>query len=237
MTAGIPPAPFEEKRYWGSYQAIVWDNNDPQQIGRVRLLVPEVFGNDFITDWARSKAGMVGSDNTPQLAETRGDKGTFFIPDIGDGVWCEFEAGQPDRPLWSGVWWSSPNGDPDSPTLARGEEDETVQSVNAHFATKDDTYAAVYPFDRVYKTKAGHVIEIDDTGGKERIKVFHKSGTFFDIDADGNMRVKVVGNVYQEIKGDLLQQVDGNWRVHVNGEIERVSGTHIQDTAPRIDHN
>jgi uncharacterized protein involved in type VI secretion and phage assembly len=31
--------------------------------------------------------------------------GTFMVPQIGSGVWIQFEAGDPDRPVWSGGWW------------------------------------------------------------------------------------------------------------------------------------
>jgi len=37
-------------------------------------------------------------------------------------------------------------------------------------------FSPVYPNNRVIETKSGHVIEFDDTAGKERIHVYHKSG-------------------------------------------------------------
>ena len=30
-----------------------------------------------------------------------------MLPEVGSGVWIEFEAGQLDNPIWSGAWWAS----------------------------------------------------------------------------------------------------------------------------------
>jgi hypothetical protein len=31
--------------------------------------------------------------------------GTFMLPQIGSGVWIEFEQGNPDYPIWTGGYW------------------------------------------------------------------------------------------------------------------------------------
>src|SRR5690242_14382413 len=31
--------------------------------------------------------------------------GTFFVPQVGAGVWVEFEQGDPDYPVWVGGYW------------------------------------------------------------------------------------------------------------------------------------
>jgi uncharacterized protein involved in type VI secretion and phage assembly len=33
--------------------------------------------------------------------------GSFMLPQIGSGVWVEFEQGDPDYPIWSGCFWGS----------------------------------------------------------------------------------------------------------------------------------
>jgi len=43
-----------------------------------------------------------------------------------------------------------------------------------------------YPNNSVIETKSGHVIEIDDTPGNERIRMYHKSGTYIDFRPDGS---------------------------------------------------
>lgn len=233
------------------YRAIVVDNNDPELLGRIRLKVPEIFGENLITDWAFGKVGITGSDGTHE-------KGDFHIPNIGDAVWCEFESGNPNYPVWSGTWYSQ-NTPP--PALAQGTADSTVQSVFPATPEVKDPYAAKYPYNHVFKTLSGHTVEFDDTPEHERIKIYHASGTFVDIDTAGNVRIKVVGNVYSEVNGDVSERihgdvirviegnhtqyvigdeelnVDGYNTTTVKGEFVRNSDTHIVDNAPRIDHN
>lgn len=31
--------------------------------------------------------------------------GTFMVPQIGAGVWIQYEGGDPDYPVWTGGWW------------------------------------------------------------------------------------------------------------------------------------
>ena len=33
--------------------------------------------------------------------------GVFTVPQIGSGVWVEFEQGDPDRPIWVGGYWGT----------------------------------------------------------------------------------------------------------------------------------
>ena len=49
-------------------------------------------------------------------------------------------------------------------------------------------YAAVYPFNHVYESESGHLVEIDDTPGKERLHWYHRAGTFTEFHPKG-MRV------------------------------------------------
>ena len=33
--------------------------------------------------------------------------GSYFVPQVGAGVWVEFEQGDPDYPIWVGCYWGS----------------------------------------------------------------------------------------------------------------------------------
>ena len=57
------------------------------------------------------------------------------------------------------------------------------------------------PTNKVHKTEAGHLIEVDNTPGAERVHIKHKSGSFLRMEADGtinmsssNQTVNIVGN-------------------------------------------
>jgi|11_taG_2_1085331.scaffolds.fasta_scaffold13335_2 hypothetical protein len=81
-----------------------------------------------------------------------------------------------------------------------------------------DNVVPIYPNNHVYQSESGHVLEFDDTSGKERISVFHKSGSFDEVNATGDRSVVIVGDSYEVviknkniyITGDLNLNVDGN---------------------------
>ncbi len=85
----------EERRYYGKFRATVINNIDPKQEGRLLLQCPDV---DALlpTSWAM-----------PCLPFTGRQRGMWALPQIGAGVWAEFEQGDPDYPIWTGGWYGS----------------------------------------------------------------------------------------------------------------------------------
>jgi uncharacterized protein involved in type VI secretion and phage assembly len=73
----------------------VVNNVDPLQTGRIMAIVPDVSGI-VPTTWAMPCVPLAGKQ-----------MGTFMVPQIGSGVFVQFEAGDPDRPVWTGGWWGS----------------------------------------------------------------------------------------------------------------------------------
>jgi len=51
-----------------------------------------------------------------------------------------------------------------------------------------------YPNVTINETPSGHVIETDDTEGNERIRVYHKTGSYIEIRPDGSFIQKTVDN-------------------------------------------
>lgn len=49
------------------------------------------------------------------------------------------------------------------------------------------------PDNKVHKTQSGHTIELDNTDGKERVKIKHKSGSHITFNDDGS--VSIIGTV------------------------------------------
>lgn len=80
-------------RFYGKYRGLVTDVEDPLKMGRVMARVPEVF-EDVQTPWAVPCVPFAGSRH-----------GFVVLPEVGDGVWIEFEAGDISRPIWTGCWW------------------------------------------------------------------------------------------------------------------------------------
>jgi uncharacterized protein involved in type VI secretion and phage assembly len=81
------------KKFYGKYRGTVMNNIDPMQIGRIMAIVPDVLG-PTPTSWAMPCVPIAGKQ-----------MGTYMIPQIGAGVWIEFEQGDPDYPIWVGGYW------------------------------------------------------------------------------------------------------------------------------------
>lgn len=79
-------------------------------------------------------------------------------------------------------------------------------------------YGAGYPYNQVIETEAGHVIELDSTPGAERIQVFHKTGTYIEVDVNGSMVRKTVGENYEIIDRNNFTYVKGASTLTVEGK-------------------
>ncbi len=80
-------------RFFGKYRGIVTNVEDPEKLGRIIAQVPEVL-QEMASPWALPATPFAGPGH-----------GLVLIPEVGDGVWIEFEAGDPSRPIWTGGWW------------------------------------------------------------------------------------------------------------------------------------
>jgi len=127
LMVGASPAPPQE-RFLGKFRGIVTDTEDPDARARLRAKVPAVLA-DVETGWALPCVPYAGDGC-----------GLWAVPPVGSGVWIEFEAGDPSRPVWTGCWW----GDGQAP----GDDVGKV----------------------VLKTPGGHAVTIDDGEGSIRVE-------------------------------------------------------------------
>lgn len=87
-------------------------------------------------------------------------------------------------------------------------------------------YPPKYPFNNITQTPSGHMFEMDDTPGGERIRIHHRSGTFTEMHPNGDEVHKIYGDGYEIItknKNVLISGVcnitiEGDSIVHVKGD-------------------
>ncbi|MGY1701256.1 phage baseplate assembly protein V [Geodermatophilus sp. SYSU D00766] len=126
----------------------VTDNKDPESRARVRVRLP--WQPDGATShWARAAMPMAG-----------GDRGTYFLPEVGDEVLVAAEQGDPSRLYVLGVLW---NGNQKPP------------------ANNDDGANNT----RVIKSRSGHTIRFNDDSAKPEIEVALADGKRIALDNDG----------------------------------------------------
>jgi len=111
-----------------------------------------------------------------------------------------------------------------------------------------------YPYNQVSQSESGHISEVDDTPGAERVSNFHRSGSGHEIGPSGDYETIVVGdsfkimhnneNVYIEgvcnvhinndcnlyVAGNYNVKVKGDYNLHVNGNYKR----HVKGTSDKV---
>ena len=73
----------------------------------------------------------------------------------------------------------------------------------------------VYPYNKSMTTESGHIVEIDDTLGVERMAIEHRSGTFHEIHPDGSEVTRIVNDNYTVVAKDNKLIVGGDVDVSV----------------------
>jgi hypothetical protein len=142
-------------------------------------------------------------------------------------------------------------GQPDTNKLARGVKDHPsialkdntraievgVANSTRSWSQPASPFGGVYPYNQVLETEAGHLLEFDNTPNGERINIYHKSGTFMEIDVNGTSVRKTIGdryevidnNDYVYIRGAQNVTVDGSSKIFVknNADIQVIGTTNI----------
>ena len=87
---------WRNEHYFGKYRGIVESVEEGDNLGIISVKVPDVFGSEHVVERARPCSPFAGSKH-----------GFVAVPEPGDGVWVEFEAGRVSMPIWTGFWWAS----------------------------------------------------------------------------------------------------------------------------------
>ena len=77
-----------------------------------------------------------------------------------------------------------------------------------------------YPLNKVTETVTGHVIELDDTLGSQRVLIKHKEGSGIDLRDDGSIIINSKGNTIRISGGDEKVIIEGKGEVVYKGGLK-----------------
>jgi hypothetical protein len=146
-----------ERRFYGKYRGFVVNNMDPKRLGRVTLRIPSVLGPEVVTGWAMPCVPYGGQKN----------QGFLCIPEIGAGVWVEFEEGDLEFPIWVGTFWSEPDGNSEIPAVNEADGKERTNEADSEKGRKE----LKPPTRKILKTNKGHTIQFEDADGEEMVVI------------------------------------------------------------------
>lgn len=238
---------------------VVEDVYDPLQLGRVRVRPYNVYSSQQAEVSTEQLPWASVIQSTSRSATN--NVGTNPVLSVGTTVFGIFADGEEAQtPMIMGrISGTNVNTDDpsfhDIPWLARPgvtiDTDEENDLKRNHFTSKTtnrdlkvpkknwnepaDPYAAEYPYNKVERTTSGHIFEVDDTPGAERIHNFHKSGTFEEIHPNGTVVRRIVGENYEIVANDDNVHIKGvcnltidqdcntyikkNWNIDVDGNV------------------
>jgi len=92
----------------------------------------------------------------------------------------------------------------------------------------DPYISGVYPYNHVFESESGHITEVDDSPGAERLFRQHMAGTFEEIHPNGDMVTKIMGNNFEIVIGHENIVIKGNQNITVEGDVSHlIKGDYI----------
>lgn len=203
----------EKRKFWGKYMAICRDIHDPEKLGRIRVECPAVYGKGHLSDWA-----------WPCFRP-----GEFLLPKEGDGVWIEFQAGDPAYPVWTGVWYTRPDGPNGAPWQEDHDElmDKEGNSVDRdaadHAEDKEHLRHHGHPpyYDPHLKGwlfPSGHRIRVEESPGGQYLELVDPHGRVVRITDEAGVEgieLRDAAGQYIRMHDDNHPEPDEDWYIEV----------------------
>jgi phage protein D/phage baseplate assembly protein gpV len=205
----------EEKapRWSGVVTAIVTNNNDDQDQGRVKLKYPWL-DDDVESGWARVIGAGAGNE-----------RGAYCLPEVNDEVLVAFEHGNTNRPMVLGGLWNGV----DKPPSPASEAVKDGQVRTRVFKTRtghtltfvDESQARV-----LLETAGGHSLLLDDEN--TLIQLETSGGAVLKLDdSDGSVSLSCNGKVSVDAQQEISLKAGTDLKLEATGRVT-VKGAMIE---------
>lgn len=155
-----PPAAQAQREFFGKYRGQVVGNEDPLNKGRLQITVPQVLSATPV--WAEPCVPYAGAN-----------LGFYAMPEVGGGVWIEFEAGDPSYPIWTGCFWAdgdipSEDAGPDIKFFRTSKATIRIDDANGEILIENDSGHSITMTTSAITIKAS-TINQEASGGKKAV--------------------------------------------------------------------
>jgi uncharacterized protein involved in type VI secretion and phage assembly len=154
-------AQLRRRQIYGVAIGIVVNNRDPSGMERVKVRFPWRDDKDE-SYWARIATTMAGKN-----------RGTYFLPEVGDEVLVAFDHGEIHHPYIVGVLWNGPDNPPQRNSDGQNNI-RKIRSRSGHEIILDDNHTEQKE-KVIVKTNGGHQVILDDSAGSEHIEIRDKT--------------------------------------------------------------
>lgn len=203
-----------------SCRAKVMDNEDPNNLGRVRVQFDwqAKLDGDMWTPWLRMAQPYAG-----------GEKGFSFIPEKGEEVMIDFEGGNAERPYVKGTLYNG-DGNPDGLWLPSNNSKNQIKAIrtrNGHTIEihdeGDDGYIRIYDNKKenyilTFSTDE-KLIKLESTGN---IELYAKNDII--MHADHDIKATAGNDISEEAGHDMSLEARRNQKRVADNDIDEQAG-------------
>ena len=194
-----------------SCRAKVTDNEDPNNLGRIRVQFDwqALLDDEMMTPWLRMAQPYAG-----------GGKGFSFIPEIGEEVMIDFEGGNAERPYVKGTLYNGV-GDPDGKWLPNNNSSNQIKAIrtrNGHTIEIHDEGDNGY-------------IRIYDNEKENYILTFSTDEKLIKLESTGNIELYAQNDIIMHAGHDINASADNDIFIAAGHDMQRTADNDIREHA------
>ena len=194
-----------------SCRATVTDNEDPLNLGRVRVQFDwqSTLDEDMKTPWLRIAQPYAGEG-----------KGFSFIPEIGEEVMVDFEGGNAERPYIKGTMFNG-IASPDGTWLPNSNQANQIKAIrtrNGHTIEIHDEGSDGY-------------IRIYDNEKENYILTFSTDEKLIKLESTGNIELYAQNDIIMHAGHDISASADNDIFIAASHDMERTADNDIRERA------